>query len=121
MSAGGGASTVARVIAAGVTPNFHTIDIAHRRHQTAVLHHAALPLLAFAAPRSDNEAMLTFLDHHDLAAAINEVSDLQIMTAHQLSTPLTQTDLSDLHSSEHEQINYWRPRTVGELLFNFWD
>jgi hypothetical protein len=113
--------TVTHVIAAGVTPSFHTINIAHRQHHTAVLRHATLPLLAFAAPRSDGETTLTFLDDHDLAAAITEVSDLQIMTARQLSTPLTQTDLSDLHPSEHNQINYWKPNTVGELLFNFWD
>jgi hypothetical protein len=50
-------------------------------------------LLAFAAPRSDGDTTLTFLDHHDLAAAI----------------------------SETDQINYWKPDTVGQFLFNFWD
>jgi hypothetical protein len=22
---------------------------------------------------------------------------------------------------EHDQIDYWKPAAVGELLFNFWD
>jgi hypothetical protein len=44
-------ATVAHVIAAGATPSFHTINIARRQHHTAVLRHATLPLLAFAAPR----------------------------------------------------------------------
>ncbi|MBQ4870072.1 hypothetical protein IHQ11_26860 [Priestia megaterium] len=28
---------------------------------------------------------------------------------------------NDLNSSELEQIDYWKPNTVGEVMFNFWD
>ncbi|MCE4093293.1 hypothetical protein [Priestia megaterium] len=28
---------------------------------------------------------------------------------------------NNLNSSELEQIFYWKPNTVGEVMFNFWD
>jgi hypothetical protein len=30
-------------------------------------------------------------------------------------------DLSALTAPELEQIAFWKPQTVGELLFNYWD
>lgn len=113
--------TVARVLAAGVTPNYHRVDIAHRQRLTAVLRHATLPLIAFATPPEDGAFTTAFLDHDGLAAAVGAVSGLRVMTAAGLCTPLAQMDLSELHPAEHDQIRYWQPYTVGELLFNFWD
>ncbi|MGR6320336.1 hypothetical protein Q2K19_24185 [Micromonospora soli] len=114
-------ATVTGVTPADVTPNFHTVDITHAQHHIAVLRHLALPLIAFARPRANGDLTVTFVDHHDLAAAITNLTDAQVLTTEQLRTPLTQADLSDLDPHEHDQINYWKPTTVGELLFNFWD
>jgi hypothetical protein len=35
--------------------------------------------------------------------------------------PLRCVDISQLNRAERDQIDYWRPDTLGELLFNFWD
>ncbi|MGC4773484.1 hypothetical protein ACLQ25_31525 [Micromonospora sp. DT44] len=34
---------------------------------------------------------------------------------------LPEVDLTALDPGEHDQIDYWKPAAVGELLFNFWD
>jgi hypothetical protein len=117
----GGAVT--GVTPAGVTPNFHTVDITHghAQHHVEVLRHIALPLIAFARPAADGDLTMTFVDHGDLAAALTSLTDAQILTVEQLRTPLARVDLSALDRHEHRQINYWKPDTVGELLFNFWD
>jgi hypothetical protein len=115
----GGAVT--RVTPAGPTPNFHTIEISHGQQRIAVLRHAALPLAAFTDPRPDGDMTLTFVDDPTLAAAITDVSSIQVLTAGQLSAPLSQADLGELSPAEHKQIAYWQPTTMGELLFNFWD
>ncbi|RGC70869.1 hypothetical protein C5N14_00005 [Micromonospora sp. MW-13] len=112
-------ATVTGVTPADVTPNFHTIDITHPEHHITVLRHTALPFIAFAHPRDD--LTITFVDHPDLAAAIISLTDTQVLTVDQLRTPLSQVDLSALAPGEHDQISYWKPTTVGELLFNFWD
>ncbi|PWU51621.1 hypothetical protein DLJ47_21025 [Micromonospora sp. S4605] len=114
-------ATVTGVTPAGATPNFHTVDITHAQHHIAVLRHIALPLIAFARPRVSGDLTLTFTDHRDLAAAITNLTDAQFLTVEQLRAPLAQVDLSALDPHEHDQINYWKPTTVGELLFNFWD
>ncbi len=113
--------TVTRVSPAGPTPNFHSIEISYRDQRIAVLRHAALPLVAFADPHGDGSMTQTFADHPGLAAAITDVSDLQVLTAEQMNTPLSRADLSDLSAAEHQEIAYWKPYSVGELLFNFWD
>ncbi|MFD6681777.1 hypothetical protein [Micromonospora parva] len=114
-------ATVTDVTPAGVTPNFHTVDIANGQHHIAVLRHTTLPFIAFARPHVDGDVTVTFVDHPDLAAAITILADAQALTVEQLRTPLSQVDLSALDPHEHDQIGYWKPTTVGEMLFNFWD
>lgn len=114
-------ATVTGVTPAGVTPNFHTIHMADTHHRIAVLRHTALPFIAFARPHADGDVTSTFIDHPDLAATLTTLTDDRILTVEQLQTPLTHVDLSALDPDEHDQIDYWKPSTVGELLFNFWD
>ncbi|MGW3606387.1 hypothetical protein [Micromonospora sp. NPDC005161] len=114
-------ATVTGVTPAGVTPNFHTVDIADAQHHIAVLRHTTLPFIAFARPHANGDVTTTFVDHPDLAAAITNLTDVQVLTVDQLQAPLAQLDLSALGPDEHHQILYWKPTTLGELLFNFWD
>lgn len=112
---------VSAVTEAGPTPNFHTALLAYRARQITILHHARLPLLAFAEPRDQLSTTIVFVDDPRLAAAIHEVSDLPVLTAAELGQPLSGVDLADLDQAEHQQIKHWKPDTVGQLLFNFWD
>ncbi|WP_435151543.1 hypothetical protein [Micromonospora aurantiaca (nom. illeg.)] len=120
-------ATIAGVTPAGVTPSFHTVDIAAARHHVAVLRHVtvlrhvAVPFIAFARPRAGGDATVTFVDHPGLAAVLATLTDARVLTVDRLGMPLSQADLSALDRAEHDQIGYWTPATVGELLFNFWD
>lgn len=114
-------ATVTGVTPAGVTPSFHRADIADARQHVAVLRHAALPVIAFARPLADGDVTPTFVDRPALAAAVTGLTDARVLTVAQLRTPLSQVDLSALDPAERDQIGYWKPATVGELLFNFWD
>ncbi|MFG1872456.1 hypothetical protein [Micromonospora arborensis] len=114
-------ATVTGVTPAGVTPSFHTIHITHAQHHIAVLRHTVLPIVAFARPRTGGDITISFVDHPDLAATITKLTDAQVLAVNQLRTSLSQIDLSALDPSEHDQISNWKPNTLGELLFNFWD
>lgn len=113
--------TVTGVTPAGVTPSFHTVDIAAARHHVAVLRHVTVPFIAFARPRGGDDATVTFVDHPGLAAVLDTLTDAQVLPADELQTPLSQADLTALDRVELDQIRYWTPATVGELMFNFWD
>ena len=39
----------------------------------------------------------------------------------ELSRTITKSDLSLLDRAEIEQVKYWKPATIGELAFNWWD
>ncbi|ONH26252.1 hypothetical protein [Pseudofrankia asymbiotica] len=106
---------------AGVTPNFHTVAIDYPGHSVAVLRHATLPLVAFTRPQLTSDTALAFVDEPPLAAAIHETSELEVLAVDQLHLPLARADLTALTSAELSQIAYWKPETVGDLLFNFWD
>ncbi|TDW71100.1 hypothetical protein [Kribbella pratensis] len=114
-------ATVTAVTPAGVTPNFHEIDITHNQKQIAVLRHIALPFIAFADARASGDPTVTFVNHDELATAITNLPHAHVLTVDELQIPLSQVDLSALDPHEHDQIDYWKPTTAGELLFNFWD
>ncbi|GID97405.1 hypothetical protein Adi01nite_68170 [Amorphoplanes digitatis] len=113
--------TVSQIVPANVTPNFHTAEIARRGLRTRVLGHTTIAAVAFAEPWPAADLRVTFTDRPDLAAALQEVSDLRILTKQQLDSPIATADLTALTAGEHEQITYWQPHTIGELLFNYWD
>ena len=48
----------------------------------------------------------------------------QILTKQELDVPWvwTERDLTSSLSPHHiRNISYWKPHTVGEVIFNFWD
>jgi hypothetical protein len=108
-------------VPAGATPSFHTVEITRHGVCTAVLGHNSVSIIAFAEPRPPDDATVTFIDRPELAAAIRATCDLPIFTKQQLNAPISTADLTALGSNEHRQIRHWRPNTIGELLFNFWD
>ena len=98
---------------AGVTPNVHLLTL----RDVGVVCHQLLPLIAFVAvPLVDYS--LTFVSRPDLAPFF---PGFEALTADALATPASRADLSLLALPERRQIRYWRPATVGEILFNYWD
>ncbi|MEU5563497.1 hypothetical protein [Micromonospora musae] len=86
-----------------------------------MLRHTTVPFIAFARPQAPGDVTVTFVDRPDLAAAITNLTDAQVLTVEQLRAPLSQVDLSVLDPYEHDQITYWKPTAVGELMFDLWD
>jgi hypothetical protein len=114
-------ATVAATQQAAVTPDFDAVLLAYEHENVAALRHTLLSLVAFVRVPGDHIAPpLEFTDRFPLAQILSAVG-YQVLPAAELRQPLTSADLSDLSAHEHEQIRYWKPQTVGELLFNYWD
>jgi hypothetical protein len=73
----------------------------HHRRRDAIL-------VGLQPPRGNHEAL-------------TDVAAFGVMTVQELHTPAAVVDLSELSRAERDQINYWKPATLGDLLFNFWD
>lgn len=101
--------------------NFSIVTIATHDQHVSVLLHAHYPYLAFASPLSRDQNAISFVDWPAGSNEFRRRSDYTILTTQELATPFSQTDTSSLADAEREQIKYWRPKTVGEIIFNFWD
>jgi len=46
----------------------------------------------------------------------------RVLNTDELNIPLSIESISNtLDKVEIEQIDYWRPKTIGEVIFNYWD
>src|SRR5699024_2639899 len=47
----------------------------------------------------------------------------RLLDADELNVPFHQNLIkkTELNSAEWEQIIYWKPETIGQIIFNYWD
>ncbi|QKS71220.1 hypothetical protein FLK61_31405 [Paenalkalicoccus suaedae] len=112
----------ARVIDSNVDAGLTNFYLAHLEHEGVPIyillnmHH---PYLAFAS-RVDVEH-IHFVNH----TAMYEFfcAYYHVLPTSELNRPVNKKLLSDskLNKAEMEQITYWQPKTVGEIIFNYWD
>lgn len=88
------------------------IELGHRRF--SLLGNAFYPWIAFAEPMEYAE--ITFVD----APFVLTAPDVRLLTPDELRQDWRGC-ASRLGETEMKQIRYWKPQTVGEIVFNFWD
>ncbi|MFE5923863.1 hypothetical protein [Streptomyces sp. NPDC056468] len=114
-------ATVGDVTLAGVTPSFHTVLITAPGIRSTVLCHELLPVVAFvASPPQAGAPLADFISPPAWADAF-ELRGFRLLDVGELGMPQASADTSELAEAELEQVRYWRPSTVGELMFNWWD
>jgi hypothetical protein len=105
----------------GVERNFIYQMLAIPAGQVAVLLNAHYPVIAFAHPLNAGEVSLHFMDSGALAEAFRFFGVYEVLGLAELEAPLHQEAFGELSAAELEQLKYWKPRRVGDLIFNFWD
>lgn len=113
-------------LADDVTPNFHQGLIAYRERTVAVACTRDSAVLALTEPRTidfvDSVAEsgpLTFVDAPELVAVLAALlPGSQVLTPSELNGPFDAATWPNISSNN---IAYWRPGTLGEALFNYWD
>lgn len=91
-------------------------------HQTvAVLVNAHCPMVAMAQPIAEGAQNIEFVDVPTLADAFRYVEGCEVLAASKLAQPVTDEALVELAASELDQVRYWKPTTIGQVIFNFWD
>ncbi|MBA4536841.1 hypothetical protein H1Z61_06730 [Bacillus aquiflavi] len=97
--------------------NFYYVLVKVFKRKFYILLHNQYPYLAFA---SDIEfAKINFIDVPELAKQFNPF--YQVLSFKELNTPLDAKSFQNFHCSELEQAAYWRPETIGDVIFNDWD
>lgn len=94
-----------------------TINDVDGRH--CALFHAYYPLIAFVDELRDWYTD-EFREPPAWAVALDDFG-FTVLSASVLLSPLSAVDTSALSAAEWHHISYWRPETVGAVLFNSWD
>lgn len=106
--------------------NFYKAELELNDEVFFILLNSSYPIVAFAS--SVENFNIHFIDHphSNLIKTFSNV--FTIVNVNELVEPIeiderTQTLLNknNLNKSEISQILYWKPKTVGDVVFNFWD
>ncbi|MCR8929761.1 hypothetical protein NLI92_005272 [Priestia megaterium] len=106
--------------------NFLKVKVDISNQELYVLLNAYYPFLALASTVEFQH--INFID--DPALSKDFMPFYKVLSKEELSEPLnirkskgklSLENKNKLNSSELEQIFYWKPKTVGEVIFNFWD
>ena len=105
-----------------ITPNFHDAILNGNGDRVHVLGHSNFPIFAFAEPREEYSYELVFRDMDSVFNLLEEMfPNVTVAKLDELSRQITDYDLSQLDRAELEQVKYWKPATIGQLVFNWWD
>lgn len=98
--------------------NFFTYLIEIHHKQYYILLNSIYPLIAFAS--SVDYSGIVFID----PIYIFDVSfqtPYKILSKDLLNKPIELNDLESLRDYEINNIKYWNPGTIGEVIYNYWD
>lgn len=96
-----------------VTPNFMSASLKIKQQTVYVL---CSDNQDWAFSQQLQPFKLQFIDHPLLANALHNLANIQVYCTSQLNAPF----VAQSWMSKHD-INYWKPQTLGEALFNWWD
>ena len=105
---------------AGITPNFHRGSFkAPDGSEIIILCNAFHPLITLCS--AVDYCQITFIKVQNIEQALTNYTSYQLLSKELLDTTVTEEELEALNSMEHSQFDYWKPDTLGEIIFNWWD
>jgi hypothetical protein len=110
---------VERFEPAGIARNYHRAILRRRDAAIAVLCNAHSPWVAFA--EASEGLPLRFVEATDLASRIKDAMPCEVVSLSSLEAHPDAELLVNFRAVEREQIRYWRPQRLGDIIFNFWD
>lgn len=102
----------------GVTPSFYSARLRSARRELYVLCDPLTGLIAFASPPL--EMPLRFVHGGPTAEALQALG-WTCATPELLARRLTEEEIAGLSDDERRALAYWRPDSVGAVLFNWFD
>ncbi len=100
--------------------NYALAVFASRESAIAAVLNGVFPLLAFATPPAEEQFDLEYADRPELATVFGRLG-YTVLPAAELGSPLTREMWQGLAPHEQKQIRYYRPRRVGDVIYNWWD
>lgn len=96
--------------------NFFDVEVNVFNKHFHILLNAHYPLLAFASIVNFGE--INFIDEPQLNKEF--IPFYSVLGTKELNEPFLQKD-NELNNGELKQISYWNPKSIGDVIFNYWD
>lgn len=100
--------------------NFYYAEVIWHNKRFYIVVNAHYPYLAFAEKIQYGEIIFM-----EAPFAMPAHTPYRVLSLAELTTPTVGArewaPYEKLHRTEIAQISYWRPATIGEIVFNFWD
>lgn len=97
--------------------NFYCAQVEFSGDLIYILLNEHYPYLAFASFVEFGD--ITFIDVQALRALFDPY--YQVIDITELNATVDLSLIMGLNSAEVEQIAYWKPSTIGQIIFNHWD
>lgn len=115
-----GAVVTAFVVHDGVTPSFHQASVTFGAESLLILCNRYRPIIAFP-DRLENASVGSFISAPKLFAEVMVSFGVVVADAAELNRRLNAHDLESLSPVERQQVKYWKPKRVGDIIFHWWD
>jgi hypothetical protein len=115
---------------AHVIPNFHSaiFEWGHEPHRVALLCNQAYYIVAFCKPWLPDCCLNEYVDAAELASALAQVSDWQVLSKAEVETVLDEAAIQSMSDMDRKVVDSARrkgwfgpTRTVGDFLFHYSD
>ncbi|MCM3588398.1 hypothetical protein M3182_22225 [Mesobacillus maritimus] len=99
--------------------NFYKARVKMLNDEFYILLNEYYPYLAFASVVEFGN--IQFIDNPTLCASFSPY--YQVLGTKELHAPFNQdlVNQSELNVAEKKQLQYWKPETIGQIIFNYWD
>lgn len=104
------------ILGDGVTPNYHQANIKIGERTIYVLLSEIYPIIGISKLEPFQYEYIDVPELTDLFPA-----PYQIPSAAELNERFDLTLQPFLNDAEREQIDYWEPKTIGNVIFHYWD
>ncbi|QKE76089.1 hypothetical protein HPK19_25125 (plasmid) [Arthrobacter citreus] len=100
-----------------VATNFFAMEVNVSNKHFHILLNAHYPFLAFAS--TVNLSEIIFIDDPQLKEVFSPF--YRVLSTKELNEPLLIKNVNELNSAELNQLAYWKPERIGDVIFNHWD
>lgn len=101
--------------------NYFSCQLAYNGQTISVLCNTVYPVVGFCIADNPNKIPREFLSIEEMEHHLIGLRNYAIASPDFLNAPVTSHAIEDLSVQELSQINYWRPKKINEIVFNYWD
>ncbi len=101
--------------------NYFSCQVMYKEQTISILCNTVYPLIGICEAENPNIIPRKFVSIEELENYISGLRNYTVVSPEFLHSSVVGSAIEDLSVQELSNINYWRPKEINEIVFNFWD